>query len=48
MIRPCTCDSPQQDTRYGKGMRVKNPTRKTNGADVPGARCTVCSRVEKE
>lgn len=36
VIKPCTCDSPYQDKKYGKGLRVHNE--KKDG----GAVCTVC------
>jgi hypothetical protein len=40
MISPCKCASEYQDQKYGKGNRVKNPTKK--GKD---GRCTVCGNA---
>jgi len=34
-IKPCVCEHPYQDRRYGHKMRVMNQT-------VKGWRCTVC------
>jgi len=40
-IRKCTCENAFQDKKYGKGMRVMNPTTKGQG-NQKGWRCTVC------
>ena len=37
-IKKCSCTSPYQDQRYGKGMRVH-----TQGVTKKDWRCTVCS-----
>lgn len=42
MIAPCTCAHEYQDKIYGKGNRVKNPT-KTKPVTY---RCTVCGQVK--
>lgn len=41
-VAPCKCEHPFQDSTYGSGNRVFNPTfKKTH-------RCTVCLRVSSE
>jgi len=47
MINKCTCYSPYQDQRYGKGNRVFNPTTGSSkeGGKKSVARCSVCSRL---
>lgn len=40
----CTCYSPFQDRKYGKGVRVHNYCRRASGL---GARCTVCGDVKE-
>lgn len=40
IIRKCTCNSPYQDTKYGKGQRVANTTKTPNTS-----RCTVCGKT---
>ncbi len=37
VIKSCTCKHEYQDTKYGKGMRVKNSMH-------GGYRCTVCGK----
>ena len=38
-----SCQSEFQDSQYGKGKRVANPTRKSNkSAELGTVRCTVC------
>lgn len=37
MILTCTCVHPYQESRYGPGKRVHNPTK-----DGKAWRCTVC------
>lgn len=44
MILRCTCVNPYQDKRYGKGLRVVNPTTKGNSNSVT-YRCTVCEAL---
>lgn len=39
-ILPCSCKHEFQDQRYGRGMRVANPSRKS----PPMWRCTVCGK----
>jgi len=39
MIGACTCVSEYQDKLYGKGKRVKNPSKKSKDG-----RCTVCGK----
>ena len=43
-IKQCksNCENEFQDQKYGKGMRVMNPTRVKIGI---GFRCTVCSTL---
>lgn len=43
-IKPCSCQHPWQDKKYGLGMRVMNsaPSTKTAGK----WRCTVCGRKQ--
>lgn len=40
-VKPCTCEHPFQDSRYGKGNRVMNPGDDSSGLEY---RCTVCGR----
>lgn len=37
-ITRCSCSHEYQDQKYGKGMRVHNPT----ASNPPRHRCTVC------
>ena len=40
----CTCSNEYQDSLYGKGFRVHNPTCKTSGVTgKPLFRCTGCT-----
>jgi hypothetical protein len=39
MILKCSCENKQQDTMYGKDMRVHNKTTKINTY-----RCVVCGK----
>jgi len=42
VIKPCSCKSPYQDEKYGKGYRVHNIG---TGKDAkPIYRCTVCGK----
>ena len=46
MIHKCTCFSPYQDEKYGKGNRVFNSMLGSAKHGRKGvARCTVCSRT---
>lgn len=40
-ILRCSCTHEFQDKTYGKGMRLMNPTGKTQDS---GYRCTVCGK----
>lgn len=40
MILKCTCKNEFQDKKYGRGMRVHNPTAKDK------QRCTVCETLK--
>ena len=44
MIKKCTCEHKYQDKRYGKWLRVHNPTRDSRGTGIGGYRCTVCGK----
>ena len=46
-IKECVCDHKFQDSRYGKRMRVMNPTMKESGQKQQ-FRCTVCGRLHDE
>lgn len=41
-ILRCNCNHLFQDERYGRRMRVHNPTRKS---PIPTYKCTVCGRT---
>ena len=41
MIIHCDCKSDYQDDRYGKALRVMNPTK-----EEKAFRCTVCAKVQ--
>lgn len=46
-IKKCTCEHVFQDLKYGKGLRVCNPTDKEvmeEGSFRKVVRCTVCSK----
>ncbi len=45
VIRKCDCKHEYQDTHYGNGMRVCNPTMKGKGG-TPVYRCTVCAKEQ--
>ena len=44
-VRPCTCTSEYQDTKYGKGKRVKNE--RIKGMRHAGWTCTVCGKKDE-
>lgn len=49
MILKCVCYHKYQDKKYGKKMRVHNPTHKGNKASGTILyRCTVCERERGE
>lgn len=39
-VLKCICDHKFQDEKYGRGMRIMNPTGKSDKGDK--YRCTVC------
>jgi|WetSurSiteA1Bulk_404760.scaffolds.fasta_scaffold00108_8 hypothetical protein len=41
ILKPCNCRNDYQDRTYGKGMRVKNTSGKTDKA-----KCTVCGKEQ--
>ena len=46
MVRKCTCKNEYQDKKYGKGMRVHNPTLGGRGSTKGGWRCSVCEATK--
>ena len=43
-IKACECQNQYQDQKYGKGQRVKNPSR--IGKAQPAWTCTICGQKE--
>lgn len=43
-LKPCKCDHPYQDAKYGKGKRLHNRVDKS--ANPTKWRCTVCGDVK--
>ena len=46
MILKCSCSHIYQDGKYGKGMRVHNPTLKQPVGTI--FRCTICEKERSE
>lgn len=47
VIAKCKCHNQYQDTVYGKGFRVMNPTMKTATKGNRQYRCTVCTSLHQ-